>query len=279
MKTFSKKCFEQFWLWINVKINQRKFGSTSEKKLPESLKNYAKLKEYKITLQWVRLMLFLPNVQNDPWKKIYQYMEDYGYKYIHILSQLVTDLNLRKKSWLDFTPKTLKKSVVLSILYSKPLRESRKLKFQIGDRVRISRFDLLYWKGYKLLSRLGVFEIVAISQRNLPAYTIKDEQDEVIRGNFHKKNWSKSFSNGIVSNRSFRMHLCNIFQTMHSVLLQTFYRSIWIWRVNGIFAIWEKAYPSIYQTVTEGRRDRRKFMFFDKKLSKLSEFCHLEPSL
>ena len=39
-------------------------------------------------------------------------------------------------------------------------------------------------------------------------------------------------------------------------------------------AISEISYPSMYQNVTEG-----KFMFFDKKLSKLSEFYYLEPSL
>ena len=39
-------------------------------------------------------------------------------------------------------------------------------------------------------------------------------------------------------------------------------------------AISEKSYPSMYQNVTEG-----KFMFFDKKFSKSSEFNYLEPGL
>ena len=39
-------------------------------------------------------------------------------------------------------------------------------------------------------------------------------------------------------------------------------------------AISEIFYPSMYQNVTEG-----KFMFFDKKLSKSSEFYYLEPGL
>ena len=39
-------------------------------------------------------------------------------------------------------------------------------------------------------------------------------------------------------------------------------------------AISEISYPSMYQNITEG-----KFMFFDKKLSKLSEFYYLEPGL
>ena len=39
-------------------------------------------------------------------------------------------------------------------------------------------------------------------------------------------------------------------------------------------AISEISYPSVYQNVTEG-----KIMFFDKKLSKSSEFYYLEPGL
>ena len=35
-----------------------------------------------------------------------------------------------------------------------------------------------------------------------------------------------------------------------------------------------KSYPSMYQNVTEGE-----FMFFDKKLSKSSDFNYLEPGL
>ena len=39
-------------------------------------------------------------------------------------------------------------------------------------------------------------------------------------------------------------------------------------------AISEISYPSMYQNVTEG-----KLMFFDKRLSKTSEFYYLEPGL
>ena len=39
-------------------------------------------------------------------------------------------------------------------------------------------------------------------------------------------------------------------------------------------AISEMSYPSMFQSVTEG-----KFMYFDKKLSKSSEFYYLEPGL
>ena len=69
----------------------------------------------------------------------YRYMEDNGYQYVHKLTQFVTTLNARRNCSIDLIPKKVKNSDFLSILYSKPLREVRKPKFEIGDRVRISK--------------------------------------------------------------------------------------------------------------------------------------------
>ena len=119
---------------------------------------------------------------------LYRYMEDHGYKYIHKLTQFVTTLNSRRNCSIDLKPRNVKNSDFLSIiLYSKPLREFRKPKFKIGDRVRISKNDLLFRKGYKPQFTKKVFEIVAISSRKPPIYTRKDEQDEIIYGKVHQK--------------------------------------------------------------------------------------------
>ena len=59
--------------------------------------------------------------------------------------------------------------------------------FKTGDRVRISKYDLPFKKGYKPQFTQEVLESVAISSRKPPTYTIKDEQDEIIRGKFHQK--------------------------------------------------------------------------------------------
>ena len=79
---------------------------------------------------------------------LYHYMEDNGYKYIHRLTHFVTTLNSRRDCSIDLIPKKVKNSDFLSILYSKPLREIRKPKFKVGDRVRISKYDLPFSKGY-----------------------------------------------------------------------------------------------------------------------------------
>ena len=67
----------------------------------------------------------------------------------------------------------------LSILYSKPLRDYKKPIFKIGDRVRVSKYDLLFCKGYKPKFTREVFEIVASATRKPPTYIIKYEQDEM----------------------------------------------------------------------------------------------------
>ena len=59
--------------------------------------------------------------------------------------------------------------------------------FKVGDRVRTSKYDLLFRKGYKPQFTGEVFEIVAIATRKPPTYTIKDEQGEVIRGKSYQK--------------------------------------------------------------------------------------------
>ena len=88
---------------------------------------------------------------------LYRHMEDNGYKYIHKLSQFVTTLNSRRNRSIDLIPNNVRNSDFLSILYSKPLREFRKPKFKIGDRVRISKYDLPFREGYKLLFTKELF--------------------------------------------------------------------------------------------------------------------------
>ena len=84
-------------------------------------------------------------------------------------------------------PHHVQNSDFMSILYSKPLREYKKPKFGIGDRVRISKYDLRFRKGYKPQFTQQIFEIVTIATKKPPTYTIKDEQEEVICGKFYEK--------------------------------------------------------------------------------------------
>ena len=118
---------------------------------------------------------------------LYRYMEDFGYKYIHKLPQFIATLNSRRNSSIDMRPNTVKNCDLMSILYSKPLREFKKPAVRIGDRVRISKYDLPFRKGYKPHFKREVFDIVAIATRKPPTYTIKMSKTRFFEVNFTKK--------------------------------------------------------------------------------------------
>ena len=96
--------------------------------------------------------------------------------------------NSRKNCSIDLIPKNIKSSDLLSILYSKPLRDYRKPKFKIGDRVRNLKYELPFRKGYQPQFNQESFEIVASSFKKPSKYKTKYEQDDIIRGKFHQKN-------------------------------------------------------------------------------------------
>ena len=75
----------------------------------------------------------------------------------------------------------------MSVLYSKPIRGFNKPKFQVGYRVRISKQDLRFRKGYKPQFTNKIFKIVSLTTRNTPTYNIQDEQGEVIKGKIYEK--------------------------------------------------------------------------------------------
>ena len=118
---------------------------------------------------------------------LYRYMEDYGHKYIHKLRNFTATMNSRNNRSIDMKPNHVKNSDFMSILYTKPLREDKKPKFGIGDRVRISKYKLPFRKDYKPQFTKEIFEIVAIATKKPPTYTSKDEKEEVIPGKFYEK--------------------------------------------------------------------------------------------
>ena len=143
----------------------------------EGIQNYSKMNETKAAFA-ERTKRSLKNI-------LYPYMDDYGYKYIYELTQLVTTLNSRRKCSIDLIPKTVKNSDILSILYRKPPREFRKPKFEIGHRVRISKYDLPFRKPQFTKE---VFEIGAIFSGKPPTDTKMNAPDETTRGEFYQKN-------------------------------------------------------------------------------------------
>ena len=161
----------------------------------------------------------------------------------------------------------------MSIRYSKPLREYRKPKFEIGDRVRTSNCDLPFRKGYRPQFTQEVLEKIAFPSKKPPTYTIKFEQYEIIRGKFYRQNWSKHltmerFTVGMVPNASAQLFTENTLSSFTNFLPEQLKVE-----VQWEDAISEKSYSSMYQNVTEGE-----FLLW-KATFKLPELFYLEPGL
>ena len=118
---------------------------------------------------------------------LYRYMLDYGYKYIHKLPHFNVTMISGNNRRIDMKPDHVQDSDFMSILYSKPLRGNKKLKFGNGKRMHISKYDIPFKKGNKPQLKQKTFGIVAFASQKPPTCTIEDEQDKVIRGKFYEK--------------------------------------------------------------------------------------------
>ena len=84
-------------------------------------------------------------------------------------------------------------------MYNKPLTRYKKLKFKVGEKVRISKNDIPFRKGYKPQFTDEIFEILAVSTKKPPMYIIKDLDEEEILEHFMKK----SLENVLIKGKSF----------------------------------------------------------------------------
>ena len=160
-------------------------------------------------------------------------------------------------------PTNIKNSDFLSILNGKPLRGYRKPELKNGDRVGISKYDLLFRKGYKPQFTQDFFETVAISSRKPPTYSKKDEENKVIRGKFlervdQSQLTREYFTIELVSNASAQLISDNTLSSFSNFSPEQLDLENH-WEV----AISEKSDRSMNQNVRDG-----KLMFFEELNSK-----------
>ena len=171
-------------------------------------------------------------------------------------------------------PENEKNFEFLSILCWKALREIRKPKFKTADRVRISKYDLPIGKCYDPQFKHEFFVNVAFSSRKPPTYTIKEEQDEVIRVNFYQTVEQshlrlETFTTELVSNASSQFFPDNTLTSFTNFSPEQL-------KLEGQWGLHIQKYPT-HQCTNVSRMG--KVMFFDKKNWKSSEFCYLESGL
>ena len=75
----------------------------------------------------------------------------------------------------------------MSILFSKPLREYKKPTFKTGDRVRISKYDLPFRKGYRPQFTRENLKLWQLQQENHHYTQSKLSKARLFKANFIKR--------------------------------------------------------------------------------------------
>ena len=118
---------------------------------------------------------------------LYRYIDDNGEKIVPKLQQFVSTLNCPINRSIGKSPRDVKNSDFLSILYNKSLKKYTKPKFKNGDRVRISKNDIPFRNGYKPQFTDEIFKVSAISTKNLLHTSSKISKKKKFWESFIKK--------------------------------------------------------------------------------------------
>lgn len=121
---------------------------------------------------------------------IYRHLEETNSNsYIQKLPKIVSTLNNRINRSTGKQPRLVKNSDALRILYGNPTvcQPKMKPKFRVGERVRISKLNTVFNKGYKPNFSNEVFTIEKVFKSNPASYHVRDENNEIIRGRFYEK--------------------------------------------------------------------------------------------
>ena len=113
------------------------------------------------------------------------------YIYADNLSKMLEQYNNKKHSSIKMTPKKASKQsnkgVVYFNLYGDLKTPKSKPKYKIGDMVRLSKIKRYFEKGYTPNWTEEIFIIDGIQNTNPRTYTIRDLNNEILKGSFYEQ--------------------------------------------------------------------------------------------
>ena len=116
-------------------------------------------------------------------------------KYIDVLPKLVKSYNNTKHRTIGQTPASVNVSNQMTVkrkMYGQDKQERiSSFKFQVGDKVRVSKMKMTFEKGYRPNWTDEIFKIVKQITRSPPVYKVKDLMDEQIEGTFYENELQK----------------------------------------------------------------------------------------
>lgn len=119
-----------------------------------------------------------------------------SHKWIDILNDLIENYNNTKHRTIKMKPIEVNRENekgLLKKVYSQPNKSIEKFgKYEIGDKVRISKTKKTFEKGYTPNWTKETFTIAEICSTDPITYKLKDYKDEILKGGFYEQEISKS---------------------------------------------------------------------------------------
>ena len=113
------------------------------------------------------------------------------YKWADIVNDLLFDYNNTKHRTIGMKPKDVTARNEMSLLrnvYGRPrVNRTRKIKFKVGEKVRISKYEHIFEKGYTPNCMLEIFTISEVKNTGPVTYKPVDYQDHPIEGDFYQE--------------------------------------------------------------------------------------------
>ena len=115
--------------------------------------------------------------------------------YIAVLRQLVKSYNNTYHHSIKMKPTEVTKTneaKVWDTLYGSDAQKRVRLKFQVGDRVRMSKVKRMFEKSYLPNYTEEMFTIYKRFARQVPVYKLKDDAGEILEGTFYEPELQKN---------------------------------------------------------------------------------------
>lgn len=165
-------------------------------------KNFQNLmKKYKINLYSTYSNLkasicerFNRTLKNMMWKK---FSLQGNYKWIDKLSDLLSSYNNKKHRTINMRPNDVTSKNETQVLQKLKIndyniKKTKKQKFNINDKVRVSKIKNVFEKGYTPNWSTEIFTIYKIAKTNPVTYHLKDYKGQIISGGFYEQEISKT---------------------------------------------------------------------------------------
>lgn len=165
------------------------FNSRVKKLLKEhNINHYHTFSEMKASI----IERFNRTLKNNMWKK---FSELGSFRWLDILPKLIKTYNNSVHSTIGMKPVEVNRNNERNIfkrILSKQKMVSQKRKFNVGDKVRISRIQKQFSKGYWPRWSNEIYTVHKVQFTKPITYILKDEKNCVLEGGFYEQELSKT---------------------------------------------------------------------------------------